>query len=64
MDENISYELIKGKRVVVIGSQKSAMDFVVECVDANRGMLNITNMIQLVFPLIQFNFMGLLMGSF
>ena len=52
LDENSSYELIKGKRVVVIGSQKSAMDFAVECADANRGMLHITNIIQLVFQFI------------
>ena len=58
LDEKSAYELIKGKRVVVIGSQKSAMDFAVECADANRGMLHITNMIQHVFPFIQFNFYG------
>lgn len=37
LDKRSAYELIKGKRVVVIGFQKSAMDFAVECAEANKG---------------------------
>jgi dimethylaniline monooxygenase (N-oxide forming) len=56
LDENSAYELIKGKRVVVIGSQKSALDFAVDCAEANRGMfIHITDIIQVGFPFIQFN---------
>lgn len=36
LDEKDAYELIKGKRVVVIGLQKSALDFAAECAEANR----------------------------
>lgn len=37
LDERSAYELIKGKRVIVIGFQKSAMDFAAECAEANQG---------------------------
>jgi len=36
LDEKDAYELIKGKRVVVVGLQKSALDFAAECGEANR----------------------------
>eukprot|EP01018_Ginkgo_biloba_P027777 Gb_16794 [translate_table: standard] len=37
LDKKCAYELIKGKRVVVIGYQKSAMDFAAECAEINQG---------------------------
>ena len=39
LDERSAYELIKGKRNVVIGFQKSAMDLAAECAEANQGIL-------------------------
>ncbi|XP_059066924.1 probable flavin-containing monooxygenase 1 [Cryptomeria japonica] len=36
-NEKEAYETVKGKRVVIIGYQKSAMDFAVECAEANQG---------------------------
>lgn len=58
-----AYELIKGKRVVVIGFQKSAMDFSEECTEANKGkLLDNTNAIGVVFFI--HTIIGLLMASF
>lgn len=37
LDESSAYELIIGKRIVVIGFQKSAMDLAAECAEANQG---------------------------
>ncbi|GLJ07601.1 hypothetical protein SUGI_0070610 [Cryptomeria japonica] len=36
-NEKEAYETVKGKRVVIIGYQKSAMDFTVDCAEANQG---------------------------
>ncbi|GLJ36046.1 hypothetical protein SUGI_0723270 [Cryptomeria japonica] len=37
LNEKDAYENIKGKRIVIIGYQKSAIDFAVECAEANQG---------------------------
>ncbi|GLJ36044.1 hypothetical protein SUGI_0723180 [Cryptomeria japonica] len=37
LNEKEAYEMIKGKRIVIIGYQKSAIDFAVECAEANQG---------------------------
>eukprot|EP00253_Pinus_taeda_P023641 PITA_23641 len=37
LDEKSADELIKGKKIVVIGIRKSAMDLAVECAEANQG---------------------------
>ncbi|KAH9305700.1 hypothetical protein KI387_010104 [Taxus chinensis] len=37
LEEKQAYKLLKGKRVVIIGYQKSAMDLSVECAEANQG---------------------------
>jgi len=63
LDERSAYELIKGKRVIVIGFQKSAMDFAAECAEANQGtLLDITDTVQAVFFI--HSIIGLLMASF
>ena len=33
-----SVQLVKGKKVVVVGYKKSALDLAVECVEANKGI--------------------------
>lgn len=40
MDDADAAELVKGKRVAVVGSGKSAFDIVAECADANGQLLN------------------------
>ncbi|XP_057836444.1 putative flavin-containing monooxygenase 2 isoform X2 [Cryptomeria japonica] len=37
LNEKEAYEMIKGKRIVIIGYQKSAIDFAVECAEANQA---------------------------
>lgn len=50
LDERSAYELIKGKRVVAVGFQKSAMDFVVDCAEENQvNLLDNTYAIGVVF---------------
>lgn len=39
LDENESTQLMKGKKVVVFGYKKSAIDLAVECAEANQGEL-------------------------
>jgi len=39
MDNDTAAELIKGKRVAIIGSQKSAMDLAAECAKVNGEKL-------------------------
>lgn len=38
LDEEGCTELLKGKKVVVFGYKKSAIDVAVECAEANQGM--------------------------
>ena len=43
LDEDATKELMKGKKVVVIGYKKSSIDLAVECAEANRGnFLNVS----------------------
>ncbi|CAL9067630.1 probable flavin-containing monooxygenase 1 [Musa acuminata AAA Group] len=37
LDEDATKELMKGKKVVIIGYKKSSIDLAVECAEANRG---------------------------
>ncbi|XP_019055304.1 PREDICTED: probable flavin-containing monooxygenase 1 [Nelumbo nucifera] len=37
LDKETAYQLLKGKKVVVIGYKKSAIDLAVECAEANQG---------------------------
>ncbi|XP_010261742.1 PREDICTED: probable flavin-containing monooxygenase 1 [Nelumbo nucifera] len=37
LDKEAAYQLLKGKKVVVIGYKKSAIDLAVECAEANQG---------------------------
>lgn len=39
LDEDESTRLLKGKKVVVFGYKKSAIDLAVECAEANQGIL-------------------------
>lgn len=38
LDEDAATELMKGKKVVVVGYKKSAIDLAVECAEANKGI--------------------------
>lgn len=38
LNQEESTELFKGKKVVVLGYKKSAIDLAVECAEANQGM--------------------------
>ncbi|RWV90919.1 hypothetical protein BHE74_00043452 [Ensete ventricosum] len=43
LDEVATEELMKGKKVVIIGYKKSSIDLAVECAEANRGnLLNVS----------------------
>lgn len=37
LDEEGSVELVKDKKVAVVGYKKSAIDMAVECAEANQG---------------------------
>lgn len=37
LDQEASTKLMKGKKVVVVGYKKSAIDLAVECAEANQG---------------------------
>lgn len=39
LNEEESTELLKDKKVVVLGYKKSAIDLAVECAQANQGMI-------------------------
>lgn len=49
MDKDKVAELIKRKRVTIVGSQKSAVDIAAECADANGGNFSI----QIVYKIVQ-----------
>lgn len=38
LDKEASHELLKGKKVAVIGYKKSAIDLAMECAEANSGL--------------------------
>lgn len=38
LDREAATELLKGKKVAVIGYKKSAIDLAVECAEANQGI--------------------------
>lgn len=37
LDEEAARELMKGKKVVIVGFKKSAIDMAVECAEVNQG---------------------------
>ena len=37
LDKEATSDLVKGKKVVVVGYKKSAIDLAMECVQANQG---------------------------
>lgn len=39
LDQEASTRLLKGKKVVVVGYKKSAIDLAVECAEANQGII-------------------------
>lgn len=39
LEKDSAIELLKGKKVVVVGYKKSAIDLAVECAEANQGNL-------------------------
>lgn len=40
LDEEATKRLMKGKKVVIVGYKKSAIDMAVECAEANQGTVD------------------------
>lgn len=51
LDRQEAERLVKGKKVVVVGYKKSAIDFATECAEANQGtLLSLTSHSMPVIP--------------
>lgn len=49
LDQEAARELVKGKKVAVIGYKKSAIDLALECAEANQGKYQMIYTLKLIF---------------
>lgn len=49
LEQEAARELVKGKKVAVIGYKKSAIDLALECAEANQGIYQMIYTLKLIF---------------